>query len=580
MDSKPAYLWADGHTSADLSDWVEHALTPEAWAHASESLRLGWLRDWLRDRADPDAAAAIPETFLLARFGTLPEPPAAPDVSDLRRQEHDVKLKELDVRSREADRALAQGTAPWWRRADPLVLAVIAAIITLAGNMLVAYYNSSANRAQELEKANNELVQGREKANNELNLEKQKARYTLILQAIGTGDPKIAEQNIKFFIDAGLLDDRDAKIAQALLKFRPVLPPPGTNVRPQPLEMSEIARIYNFPTQYDGTGQTIGILEFGGGYRPAEIAAYFASANLPMPQIKDVSLDGATNKPDGRSDGQVVLDIEIVGTLAPKANIRVYFSHATEKGYVAALKRAVADGVSVISIGWGRSESLWTQAEVRAIDGALQEAAKNGVTVVVAAGDGGVTDGVEDGKPHVDFPASSPWVLAVGGTNVVASGHQIVSETVWNDQGGGATGGGVSKIFERPEWQAGVQGPARTDGKAGRLVPDVAAVAAPSSGALILLGGQRIAVGGTSLSAPVWAGLIALVNQGLGHNVGHLNPVLYQQAGPSGVLQPITKGNNSVGTVKGYSAGPGWNPVAGWGSPNGTKLLEWLRTRP
>jgi kumamolisin len=580
MDPKPPYLWADGHQSADLSDWVEHALAPEARAHAAESLRRGWVRDWLRDRGDPDAAAAIPETVLLNRLEADLRLLTAPDDPDLRRQEHAVKFKELNVRSREADRALAQGAAPWWRRADPLVLAVIVAILTIVGNMLVASFNNTASRAQEREKADNELNQSREKANNELNLEKQKARYTLILQAIGTGDPKIAEQNIHFFINAGLLDDGDTKIAQAVRRFRPVLPRPGASAHTQPLEVPEIARIYNFPTQYDGTGQTIGILEFGGGYTPAEIAAYFASANLPMPRITDVSVDGATNTPDGVTDGQVVLDIEIVGTLAPKANLRVYFSHLTDTGFVAALNRATADGVSVISIGWGQAESVWKEAEVRAIDRALRAAAEKGITVVVAAGNGGVTDRVEDGKPHVDFPASSPWVLAVGGTKVVASGHQIVTETAWNDKFEGATGGGVSELFEQPDWQAGVQGPARADGKAGRLVPDVAAVASPSSGALILLGGQRMILGGTSVSAPVWAGLIALVNQGLGRNVGHLNPVLYQQAGPAGVLQPITKGNNSVGTMKGYSAGPGWNPVAGWGSPNGTKLLEWLRTRP
>jgi kumamolisin len=537
------------------------------------------VRDWLQQRGDTEAAAAIPVTSLLDQLESCSED------SDLQRQEQVVKLKELDVRSREADRALSQGAASWWRRADPLVLAVFAAIFTITGNMLVAFFSSRASREQEREKAANELTQVKEKAHNDLSLEKQKARYTLILQAIGTGDPKIAEQNIKFFIDAGLLDDTDAKIAHALIKFRPVLPPPGSSIRPQPLEVPDIARIYNFPTQYDGTGQTIGILEFGGGYRPAEVAAYFASTNLPVPRITDVSVDGTTNKPGGLVDGKVVLDIEIVGGISPKANIRVYFAQFGAKGYVAALNQAIADGVTVMLIGWGQSESVWKEAEVRAIDGALRSAAEKGISVVVAAGDDGVTDGGEDGMPHVSFPASSPWVLAVGGTKVVTSERQIVSETVWNDnrktrvEGGGATGGGVSELFERPDWQAGVQGPVRADGKPGRLIPDVAAVASPSSGVIILLDGQRMPFGGTGVSAAVWAGLISLVNQGLGRNVGHLNPVLYQQAGPAGVLQPITKGDNSVGKVKGYSAGPGWNPVSGWGSPNGTKLLEWLRIR-
>jgi kumamolisin len=489
--------------------------------------------------------------------------------TELQRVEQEVKPKDLDARTREADKAPDEGAVPWWRRADPLLLAVIAAILTIAGNMLVAYYNSKASLEQESQKAENELK-----------LENQKARYNLILQAIGTGDPKTAEQNIKFFIDAGLLEDEDHKVAKALAKFRPVLPSAGSNVSAQPLEAPEIARIYNFPTQYDGTGQTIGVLEFGGGYNPAELATYFSAARLPMPQISDVPVNGASNKPGDLADGQVTLDIEIIGSIAPKANIRMYFSQFTSKGFADAVRQAVADGVSVISIGWGQPESQWNAQEARMIDASLHTAAERGVTVIVAAGDGGVTDGVKDGKPHVDFPASSPWVLAVGGTKVVASAHQLVSETVWNDNAMGATGGGVSELFDRPAWQADVRGPLRKDGKPGRAIPDVAAIAAPSSGALILLGGRKTAIGGTSLSAPVWAGLIALVNQGLGRNVGYLNPLLYEKAGPAGVLRSITKGDNSVGTVKGYSAGPGWNPVAGWGSPDGTKLLEWLRTLP
>jgi kumamolisin len=569
MAGKLLYQWPDRHQSADLSDWVEHASLPEAREHAAEALHRGWVSNWLLDAGDHDGAKRVLSSDLWDRLQVACGTNSLTEDADLRRQEDAVKLKELDVRGREAEKALAQGAAPWWRRADPLFLAVIVGAFTIAGNMLVAYFNSRTSLAQE-----------REKADNELKLEKQKARYTLILQAIGTGDPKTAEQNIKFFIDAGLLQDEDEKIAKALLRFRPVLPSAGATSRPQPLEVPEIARIYNFPTQFDGSGQTIGLLEFGGGYRAAELAAYFLTAHLPMPQVTEVPVGGVRNKPGDVADGQVTLDIEIVGTIAPKANIRVYFSQFTGKGVADAVSQAVADGVSIISIGWGMPESEWGEADVQAINRALQRAAEKGATVVAAAGDGGVTDRVKDGNPHVDFPASSPWVLAVGGTKVVTSAHQIVSETVWNDKGGGATGGGVSERFDRPAWQAGVQAPARKDGKGGRAVPDVAALADPSSGALVRLGGQRTVVGGTSVSAAVWAGLLALVNQGLGHNVGHLNPLLYQKAGPAGVLQSVTQGDNSTDGVKGYSAGPGWNPVAGWGSPNGTKLLEWLRTHP
>jgi kumamolisin len=212
---------------------------------------------------------------------------------------------------------------------------------------------------------------------------------------------------------------------------------------------------------------------------------------------------------------------------------------------------------------------------------ALGVAAEKGVTVVAAAGDSGATCRLEDGKPHVLFPASSPWVLCVGGTSVVTSGQEIVSETVWNDhKRGGSTGGGVSEIFERPDWQAAVRVPTRSDGNLGRGIPDVAAVASPSSGVMVRFSGLEIVIGGTTVSAAVWVGLIALINQGLGRNLGYFNPLLYRAIGPEGILQSITKGNNSVGRVRGYSARPGWNPVAGWGSPNGSKLFEWLRSHP
>jgi subtilisin family serine protease len=375
-----------------------------------------------------------------------------------------------------------------------------------------------------------------------------------------------------------LLQALGVTIAQFATQSQDVLPPSGTNIHPQPLEVPEIARIYNYPTQFGGSGQIIGLLEFGGGYRPADLVAYFAAAHLPMPQVIDVSVDGTANAPGSDADVQVTLDIEIIGALAPKAIIRVYFANFTAQGFVDALSQAVQDHVSIISIGWGTPESGWKGNDVTAINNALQAAAEKGITVIAAVGAGGVTARVEDGKPHVDFPASSPWVLAVGGTSVVASAHQIVEEIVWNDQSS-ATGGGVSELFEQPDWQAAVQVPVRKDGTAGRGIPDVAAIASPSSGAILLIGGSRMVIGGTSLSAPVWAGLIALINQGLGYNVGYLNPLLYQKVGPAGVLRSITQGNNSMGGVQGYAAGPGWNPVAGWGSPDGTKLLEWLRTR-
>jgi kumamolisin len=258
----------------------------------------------------------------------------------------------------------------------------------------------------------------------------------------------------------------------------------------------------------------------------------------------------------------------------------VYFAPNT--GFLKVFEAAINDqerNPSVISIGWGGTEDT-TQLEVEAINKLLQTASSKGITVCAASGDTGATDGRSDGKPHVDFPASSPWVLAVGGTHLLAAGGLIGSEVAWNSMQasvGGATGGGVSTIFPLPDWQKNAKVPLNPNGNAGRGLPDVAANADPTTGYQVYVDGQEMLIGGTSMSTPLWAGLIALLNQGLGRNIGFLNPVLYQKLGPAGILRSITQGNNRVANV-GYSAGPGWNPVTGWGSPDGRKLLEALRS--
>jgi kumamolisin len=164
-------------------------------------------------------------------------------------------------------------------------------------------------------------------------------------------------------------------------------------------------------------------------------------------------------------------------------------------------------------------------------------------------------------------------VLACGGTEIFTSGTTLTSEVVWNDQasGGGATGGGVSTVFPLPSWQANAKVPA-AGGYAGRGVPEVAGDAAPETGYEIQVDGQGEVVGGTSAVAPLWAGLIALLNQKLGAPVGFLNPRIYPLLG-SAAFRDITQGNNGA-----YSAGPGWDPCTGLGSPEGAELLTLLQT--
>jgi kumamolisin len=225
----------------------------------------------------------------------------------------------------------------------------------------------------------------------------------------------------------------------------------------------------------------------------------------------------------------------------------------------------------VISISWGGPESSWDQASITSFDNSMQTAAALGVTITTASGDSGSSDGVNDGANHVDFPASSPHVLACGGTNLTISNSTRSTETVWNDQpqGGGATGGGVSSFFNLPAWQSGAKVPAPPNGQGGRGVPDVSGDAAPATGYQILVDGQQMVVGGTSAVAPLWAALIAMVNQQSGRKAGFVNPTLY--SGGEANFYDVTSGSNGS-----YKAGPGWDPCTGLGSPDGQKVATLL----
>jgi kumamolisin len=339
----------------------------------------------------------------------------------------------------------------------------------------------------------------------------------------------------------------------------------------------ELARLYDLPNDLNGKGQTIGLVELGGGYIDADLDSYFAKLGIPKPQITWVSVDGTKNQPDNSpnsADGQVTLDIEVAGAVANGATIKVYFA----QDIAAAVKKATADRVTVISISWGSPESNWGRQAVNRTDEELKDAAMQGVTTLCASGDSGAGDGIDDGEPHADFPASSPWVLAVGGTELKTSAGGIASEVVWND-GSSATGGGVSNILPMPPWQSGVAVPTRKDGQKGRGFPDVAANASPATGYYVILHGKQSILGGTSAATPFWAGLIALLNQGLGRKMGYVNPVIYTTIGPTDAFHKITEGNNgSPHGLKGYSGGPGWSPAAGWGSPSGRNLLNALRS--
>ena len=354
------------------------------------------------------------------------------------------------------------------------------------------------------------------------------------------------------------------------------------------IAVAELARRYGYPAEFDGAGQTIGLIELGGGFRERDLETFFKSLKLIKPQVSAVPVQGARNSPStpDSADSQVVSNIEIVGAAAPGARIVVYFAPNTAEGYRAAVQAAISDEKnrpSVLLTTWGAPESSWTAASLAALNETLQSAADRGITVVVAAGDNGVTDGLEDGKAHVDFPASSPWVLSCGGTTFAGSEAGATSEAAWNSRSAStphavsATGGGVSAIFTMPQYQRKANVPKRAGGGQGRGVPDVAAHADPAQGYSIYVDGRWQVTGGTGAAAAMWAGLIARINQGLDRRVGFLNPMLYDSLAASAALRSITVGDNGVGDMRGFAASQGWNPVAGLGSPDGRKLLEALR---
>jgi kumamolisin len=334
----------------------------------------------------------------------------------------------------------------------------------------------------------------------------------------------------------------------------------------------QVGQLYGFPSNISASSQTIALLELGGGFRQADIAAYFKSLGQKTPKVVAVSVSGAKNSPGNANgaDGEVMLDIEVAAAVAPGARIVVYFAPNTDQGFIDAIGAAVHDTKykpSVISISWGAAEVNWTAQAMSALDAVCQSAAALGITITVAAGDNGSSDGISDHKNHVDFPASSPHVLACGGTNLQSSNGSITSETVWNDQNGGATGGGVSNTFALPGWQTNAKIPKPTTTTGGRGVPDVAGNADPNTGYTIRVDGQTMVIGGTSAVAPLWAGLIALANEQNGISAGFINPAIYVAAAKP-AFRDITQGNNGA-----FKASTGWDACTGLGSPIAPQLI-------
>lgn len=329
----------------------------------------------------------------------------------------------------------------------------------------------------------------------------------------------------------------------------------------------QVAEAYGLPIPSNGgtltgKGQTIGIIELGGAFSQSDLTAYLTQLGLPN---NTPTIIGTMSPDPGGADVEVMLDTCIIAALCPSANIRIYFAENTSSAFIQAVQQATNDGCNAISISWGGPETNWSFRDRSTMDSAIARASSKNVNVYVAAGDNGADDGTS--SPVVDYPASSPYAIGCGGTNLQAQGSTILRETVWNDgTQGGATGGGYSQYYSTPSYQA------LANKAAQRGVPDVAGVADPNTGWLIIAGGSLQVVGGTSAVAPLWAAINALVNEASGKNSSLSDMIYYAN---TKMFNDITVGNNGQ-----YSAGVGWDPCTGLGTPRGTVLFPAVSNNP
>ncbi len=468
------------------------------------------------------------------------------------------------LRARAAQLAAGNASAPYLSReefaarhgADAADLAAVRAFATAQG--LVVVLEHAARRTVVLSGTVAQF-------NAAFNVQLQRMQHDSCSYRGRTGSIELPS-SLDGIIEAVLgLDSRPQ--AAAHFRVRPAASAATSFTPPQ------VASLYGFPAS-TGLGQCVALIELGGGFRPADLDTYFNGLGVNSPTVTAVSVDHAQNSPTGDAsgpDGEVMLDIEVVGAIVPQATIAVYFAPNTDAGFLDAITTAIHDTSnkpSIISISWGGPESSWTSQAMTAMDDAFQAAATLGVTVCIASGDNGSSDGVTDGSDHADFPASSPFALACGGTSLKATSSAISAEVVWNDgAGGGASGGGVSAFFATPTWQAALSA-VTTQGTRAPLtkrgVPDVAGDADPETGYDVRVDSTATVIGGTSAVAPLWAALITRINQLSGTTAGLINPKLYQA--PT-ALRDITSGNNGD-----FAAAAGWDACTGLGSPNGAAL--------
>ncbi|MEO8601696.1 MAG: S53 family peptidase [bacterium] len=398
-------------------------------------------------------------------------------------------------------------------------------------------------------------------------------------------------------LNTSLIDMRDSAGSHVVPATAPVLPdelgaqvvsvgkanalrPPGAAATRQtiaeaPFDPAEIGRLYGFDAVHaagvrgeSARHSTIAIAT-AFAYDPADLEVFWNAHNVARTRnsVELVSVAGTTDVSTSADDRlETTLDVEWASSMAPAAGVLVYAgTDALSTTFLRVYDRIVSDNrAAVLTTSWGRCESDYPQAYLNQIDAVFTRAAAQGITVVAAAGDRGA---VECGgtAPSVAFPAAHPYVLAVGGTGLVRDGDGF-TESAWS-----GSGGGTSTRFAAPPWQM--------QANSGRVLADVAFNADPASGFRLFSGGTWYVAGGTSVSAPIWAALVALTNQARAAagrpTLGLAAPQLCELAAATGLspapFADITDGGNGA-----FSAAPGWDFPTGWGSPRAAQFVDAL----
>jgi len=344
--------------------------------------------------------------------------------------------------------------------------------------------------------------------------------------------------------------------------------------------MSQVKSIYNIPNSVAPV--TVAVVSFGGGLYGSvdqngvltngDVQAYWSAIGIPQashPKVIIKTLMGAMNLPninDGGSTMENTLDVETLGGACPSANLTIimYLSPNNLSAFAPMLNAIRTTPVvignvtytpTIVSCSWGAPEIYYGSTLLNSMNQALKALTDNNVNFTAATGDNGSNNGVGGSANYVDFPSSSPYATAVGGTTLYCPNNvydSFTTETAWT-----FGGGGISSLNPKPSYQSAIPG-------AGRSSPDVAAIADPNTGVVFLINGQYEIIGGTSVASPVIAGFLAAINCQI-----FINPKLYNQTS-----QEIATSYHDVrsGTNGGFSAGSGYDNCTGWGSINGVNL--------